>query len=59
MIPTYPWLGLVLFLVVCFVAAGIGGAVTTPKITVKYDPRVISPVPSNPHPRPCPVRRPS
>ena len=30
--PKYPWLGLVVFLVVCFAAAGIGGAVTTPKI---------------------------
>ena len=24
----HPWIGLVLFLVVCFAAAGIGGAVT-------------------------------
>ena len=28
----HPWLALVIFLVVCFAAAGIGGAVTTPKI---------------------------
>ena len=34
--PKYPWLGLVLFLVVCFAAAGIGGAVTTPKIGTWY-----------------------
>lgn len=27
----YPWLGLVVLLVVCFAAAGIGGSVTTPK----------------------------
>lgn len=32
MIPKHPWLGLVFVLVVCFAAAGIGGAVTTPKI---------------------------
>ena len=30
--PKHPWLALVVFLVVCFAAAGIGGAVTTPKI---------------------------
>ena len=29
-------IGLVVFLVVCFVAAGIGGAVTTPKIGTWY-----------------------
>ena len=34
--PKYPWLGLVVFLVVCFGAAGIGGAVTTPKIGSWY-----------------------
>ena len=34
--PKYPWLGLVVFLVVCFAAAGIGGAVTTPKIATWY-----------------------
>ena len=32
----YPVLGLVVFLVVCFAAAGIGGAVTTPKIGTWY-----------------------
>jgi translocator protein len=32
MTPKYPWLGLVVSLVVCFAAAGVGGAVTTPKI---------------------------
>ena len=36
MTPKHPWLGLVLFLVVCFAAAGIGGAVTTPKIATWY-----------------------
>ena len=34
--PKHPWLGLVVFLVVCFAAAGIGGAVTTPKIATWY-----------------------
>jgi benzodiazapine receptor len=32
MSPTYSWIGLVVVLAVCFAAAGIGGAVTTPKI---------------------------
>ena len=32
----HPYLGLVIFLVACFVAAGIGGAVTTPKIATWY-----------------------
>jgi len=30
--PKHPWIGLVVFLAICFAAAGIGGAVTTPKI---------------------------
>ena len=30
--PKHPWLALIVFLVVCLAAAGIGGAVTTPKI---------------------------
>ena len=34
--PKHPWLGLVIFLVVCFTAAWIGGAVTTPKIGTWY-----------------------
>ncbi len=34
--PIHPYLGLVAFLVVCFAAAGIGGAVTTPKIDTWY-----------------------
>ena len=34
--PKHPYLGLVIFLVVCFAAAGIGGAVTTPKIATWY-----------------------
>ena len=34
--PKHPWLGLIAFLVVCFAAAGIGGAVTTPKIAPWY-----------------------
>jgi translocator protein len=34
--PKYPWLGLVVWIVVCFAAAGIGGAVTTPKIGTWY-----------------------
>ena len=32
----HPYLSLVIFLVVCFAAAGIGGAVTTPKIGTWY-----------------------
>lgn len=36
MTPKYPWLGLLVFLAVCFAAAGIGGAVTTPKIGTWY-----------------------
>ena len=36
MAPVYQWLGLIVFLVVCFAAAGIGGAVTTPKIGTWY-----------------------
>ena len=36
MLPKHPHLGLVVFLVVCFAAAGIGGAVTTPKIGTWY-----------------------
>ena len=36
MTPRYPYLGLVVFLVLCFAAAGIGGAVTTPKIATWY-----------------------
>ena len=32
----YPWLGLIVFLFVCFAAAGIGGAVTTFKIGTWY-----------------------
>jgi tryptophan-rich sensory protein len=34
--PKYPWLGLGVFLVICFAAAGIGGTVTTPKIPGWY-----------------------
>jgi tryptophan-rich sensory protein len=34
--PKHPWLGLVIFVVICFAAAGIGGAVTTPKIGTWY-----------------------
>ncbi len=34
--PIHRYLGLVAFLVVCFAAAGIGGAVTTPKISTWY-----------------------
>lgn len=34
--PKHAYLGLIVFLVVCFVAAGIGGAVTTPKIGTWY-----------------------
>ncbi|MEI8373855.1 MAG: TspO/MBR family protein [Planctomycetota bacterium] len=36
MTPKHPYLGLVLFLAICFAAAGIGGAVTTPKIATWY-----------------------
>ena len=36
MTPKHPWIGLVIFLVVCLAAAGIGGAVTTPKIGTWY-----------------------
>jgi translocator protein len=36
MTPKYPWLGLLAFLFVCFAAAGVGGAVTTPKIGTWY-----------------------
>ena len=32
----HPWLGLLAFRVVCFASAGIGGAVTTPKIATWY-----------------------
>lgn len=34
--PKNPWIGLIVLLVVCFAAAGIGGAVTTPKIDNWY-----------------------
>jgi len=34
--PKRPWLGLLAFLVLCFAAAGVGGAVTTPKIDDWY-----------------------
>jgi tryptophan-rich sensory protein len=34
--PKHPWIGLIVFLVVCFAAAGVGGAVTTPKISTWY-----------------------
>lgn len=36
MIPRQSWLGSVVLLFVCFAAAGIGGAVTTPKIAGWY-----------------------
>ena len=36
MTPKHPWIGLIVLLVVCFAAAGIGGAVTTPKISTWY-----------------------
>jgi tryptophan-rich sensory protein len=36
MIRKHPLLGLIVFLTVCFAAAGIGGAVTTPKIGTWY-----------------------
>jgi translocator protein len=32
----HPWIGLCIFLAVCFAAAGIGGAVTSPKINNWY-----------------------
>ncbi len=32
----YPWLGLAAFLILCFAAAGVGGAVTAPKIPTWY-----------------------
>ena len=35
-VPKHPWIGLIVLLVVCFAAAGIGGAVTTPKIATWY-----------------------
>ncbi|MGO9112447.1 MAG: hypothetical protein ACLP9L_24720 [Thermoguttaceae bacterium] len=34
--PPHPYLALVVFLFICFAAAGIGGAVTTPKIATWY-----------------------
>lgn len=34
--PKRPWIGLIVFLVICFVAAGIGSAVTTPQIDGWY-----------------------
>jgi len=34
--PKHPYLGFLVFLVLCFAAAGIGGAVTTPKIGTWY-----------------------
>ena len=34
--PKHPWLGLIVLVVICFAAAGIGGAVTTPKIDHWY-----------------------
>ena len=34
--PKYPWLGLVVLVAVCFAVAGIGAAVTTPKIDNWY-----------------------
>jgi translocator protein len=34
--PKCPWLGLVVLVAICFAAAGIGGAVTTPKIDNWY-----------------------
>jgi hypothetical protein len=34
--PKHPRLGLIVLLVLCFAAAGIGGAVTTPKIPIWY-----------------------
>jgi tryptophan-rich sensory protein len=30
--PKHSWIGLIVLLVICFAAAGVGGAVTTPKI---------------------------
>lgn len=34
--PRRPWIGLIVFLVICFAAAGIGSAVTTPQIDGWY-----------------------
>ncbi len=34
--PRHPWLGLIVFVLVCFGAAGIGSAVTTPRIDGWY-----------------------
>jgi tryptophan-rich sensory protein len=34
--PRHSWIGLIVLLVICFAAAGIGGAVTTPKIPGWY-----------------------
>ncbi len=34
--PKHPWIGLILLLLLCFGAAGIGGAVTTPNIDGWY-----------------------
>ncbi len=34
--PKRPWLGLIVLLILCFTAAGIGGAVTTPRIDGWY-----------------------
>ena len=36
MLTKYPYLGLLVFLALCFAAAGIGGAITTPKIATWY-----------------------
>lgn len=36
MAPSRPWIGLVVFFALCFGAAGIGGAVTTPRIANWY-----------------------
>ncbi len=34
--PRRPWIGLIVFLVICFAAAGVGSAVTTPQIDGWY-----------------------
>jgi hypothetical protein len=34
--PKHSWIGLIVLLVICFAAAGVGGAVTTPKILGWY-----------------------
>ncbi len=34
--PKHSWIGLIVLLVICFAAAGVGGAVTTPKIPGWY-----------------------